>query len=231
MPQILEKVVERVVVMPQIVEVLKYVHEICECENLGVGLTGDVQVQETRYRELYGNSKKHLDILLVELRKLRTSQPNLRGTIEILERFLTDFDRLAAAQRVVTVPTEKVVEKEVDRAVLVPRPDGYSVRNELAMSMLIEKLVVEIKRIKKENPNLALNLEDDIGLIFFTELYDRQTMNLNPDFQANLTKYTEDAIRKFTSNGGRWTSEHEVMLNTVLTERFAMANAIKHANN
>lgn len=67
--------------MPQVVEVLKYVHEICECDTLGVGLTGDVQVQEAKYKELYVSSKKQLDILLVELRKLRTSQPNLRGTI------------------------------------------------------------------------------------------------------------------------------------------------------
>jgi hypothetical protein len=36
--------------MPQVVEVLKYVHEISETEGLGVGLTGDVQVQDARYR-------------------------------------------------------------------------------------------------------------------------------------------------------------------------------------
>lgn len=65
MPQILEKIVERVVVMPQIVEVLKYVHEIYEGDGLGVALTGDLQVAERRYRELYGNAKKQLDILLV----------------------------------------------------------------------------------------------------------------------------------------------------------------------
>ena len=36
--------------MPQVVEVLKYVHEIYEEETLGVALTGDVSVAETRYR-------------------------------------------------------------------------------------------------------------------------------------------------------------------------------------
>lgn len=229
-PQILEKIVERIVVMPQVVEVLKYVHEICEVEGLGVGMTGDVQVQDAQYRELYGNSKKQLEILLVELRKLKTSQPNLRGTIDIVERFLTDFDRLAAVQRVVGVPVEKVVEKEVDRAVLVPTQDGYSLRNELAMSLLIEKLILEIKRIQKENPSVRLGLDDDVALIFFAELYDRQSINISADFKANLERYTEDAIRKFTANGGKWTGEHEMMLNTVLSERFAMANAVKHAN-
>jgi hypothetical protein len=67
--------------MPQIVEVLKYVHEIYEDDSLGVALTGDIQIADLRYRELYGNSKKQLEILLVELRQLRNSQPNLRGVI------------------------------------------------------------------------------------------------------------------------------------------------------
>lgn len=56
----MEKIVERIVVMPQVVEVLKYVHEIYEEDGLGVALTGDLQVAELRYRELYGNSKKQL---------------------------------------------------------------------------------------------------------------------------------------------------------------------------
>lgn len=97
--------------MPQIVEVLKYVHEIYEEETLGVALTGDVQVAEVKYREVYGNAKKQLEILLIELRKLKTSNPGLRANIEIIEKFLLEFDRLAAAQRIVTVNKEKVVEK------------------------------------------------------------------------------------------------------------------------
>ena len=53
---------------------------------------------------------------------------------------------------------------------------------------------------------------------------------MSGDFKANLQKYTEDAIRKFTKNGGQWTRDHELMLHTVLTERFAMASTIKYAN-
>jgi hypothetical protein len=140
------------------------------------------------HRELYGNSKKQLEILLVELRQLRNSQPNLRGVIEIIERFLVDFDRLAAAQRVVSVDREKIVEKEVTKGVLVPT---NNLRGELAISLLVEKLILEIKRIKKENPNVRLGLDDEIGLIFFTELYDKQNVNLSADFQANLKRYTE----------------------------------------
>ncbi len=54
---------------------MKYVHEICEVEELGVGLAVDVQVQEARYREVYGNTKKQMELLLIELRKLRTKNP------------------------------------------------------------------------------------------------------------------------------------------------------------
>ena len=98
------------------------------------------------------------------------------------------------------------------------------------MSLLIEKLILEIKRVKKENPNVKLNLDDDVALVFFAELYDKQTVNISADFQSNLQRYTQEAIRKFTDLGGKWTSDHEIMLNTVLSERFAMANAVKQAN-
>ena len=213
--------------MPQVVEVLKYVHEIYEDDGLGVALTGDLQVAELRYRELYGNAKKQLELLLVELRQLKTSQPGLRGIIEIIERFLLEFDRLAAAQRVVAVDREKVVEKEVSKGVLVP---VNNIRNELAMSLLVEKLIIEIKRLKKENPNIRLGLDEEIGLIFFTELFDKANVGLSGDFQSNLKKYVETAIARFTKNGGKWTTDHELMLHTVLGERFAMASAIKYAN-
>jgi len=226
-PQILEKIVERIVVMPQVVEVLKYVHEIYEEDGLGVALTGDIQIAEVRYREIYGNAKKQLDILLIELRKLLTAQPHLRGVIEIIERFLLDFDRLASAQRIVPVDRDRIVEKEIERGVLVP---VNNVRNELAMSLLVEKLILEIKRIKKDNPNIRLSLDDEIGLIFFTELFDKTNINLSGDFQSNLKRYVEQAIAKFTKAGGKWSTDHELMLHTMLGERFAMATAIKYAN-
>lgn len=227
-PYILEKIVERIVVMPQVVEVLKYVHEIYEEECMGVPLTADVQVAELKYREIYGNAKKQLDVLLVELRKLKSSNPGLRATIEIIEKFVVEFDRLASAQRIVTVPKEKVVEKEVERGVLVPVHD---VRGELALALLIEKLIIELKRVKKENPNVKFNFDDDISYIFFSELYDnRPGSNISSDFKANLEKYTNEAIVKFTKNGCEWSSDHEFMLHTILGERFAMASTIKFAN-
>jgi len=40
----------------------------------------------------------------------------------------------------------------------------------LTLSLLVEQLIVELKRVKKDNPNVNLQLEDDVKLIFFSEL-------------------------------------------------------------
>ena len=47
-PYILEKIVEKIVVMPQIVEVLKYVHEVVEEETLGVAVGVELPRQDER---------------------------------------------------------------------------------------------------------------------------------------------------------------------------------------
>ena len=93
------------------------------------------------------------------MRTLRTSNPEFRITIDLIERFITDFDKLAAVQRVIAVPQDRIVNVEVDRAVLVPTKDSEVIRNELAMSLLIEKLVLEMKRIKQDNPSVNFKLE------------------------------------------------------------------------
>ena len=49
-PEFQEKIFERIVVMPQVVEVLKYVTEICEADSLAVGVSVDVVEQERRYK-------------------------------------------------------------------------------------------------------------------------------------------------------------------------------------
>ena len=75
-PQILEKIVERIVVMPQVVEVLKYVHEIVESDSL-FACNIDIIEQEKKYKELYGITHSQLELIISELRRLRTTQPAL----------------------------------------------------------------------------------------------------------------------------------------------------------
>ena len=229
-PEFQEKIFERIVIMPQVVEVLKYVTEICETDNLVAGLSVDVIEQESRYKELYGVTKKQTEILITELRKLRGTQPHLVGIVELLERYLVDFDRLSAVQRIVPVDREKIVEKEVVKSVLVPTKDSESIRTELSHSLLIEKLVLELKRIQKENSNVKINLDNDIGLVLFSEFYDKSNLKSGGNFNEQLTQYTTSSLAKLNSLGGEWATDHELMINTILQERFTMGATVQQAN-
>lgn len=93
---------------------------------------------------------------------------------------------------------------------------------------MVEKLIIELKRLKQQNPNLALQLEDDVKLIFFTEL-DQANNLVSADFNARLKSFSDSVYRKFESLGN-WSVDHQMMLNSFLQERFLMANLIKNAN-
>ena len=51
-PVVVEKIAEKIVLMPQIVEVLKYVHEITEQESLGVAVKAEIGVEQVQYENL-----------------------------------------------------------------------------------------------------------------------------------------------------------------------------------
>lgn len=98
---------------------------------------------------------------------------------------------------------------------------------ELTLSLLVEKLIIELKRIRKDNPNINLNLEDDVKLIFFEEL---GTSNaVSGDFNGKLKSFADSIYRKFEALGS-WSYDHQMMLNSFLQERFLMANLVKNAN-
>ena len=78
--------------MPQIVEVLKYVHEITEKEELGVAVGVDVATHEQRYKLISKDLKGNLDILLMEIRKMKGTNPQLKIQIEIIEKFLAQLE-------------------------------------------------------------------------------------------------------------------------------------------
>lgn len=63
-------------------------------------------------------------------------------------------------QRIVQVEKEKFVEVEVDRAVLVPTRDSVSIRNDLSLTLLVEKLITELKRIQSENKGINFKLDE-----------------------------------------------------------------------
>ena len=195
-PYILEKIVEKIVVMPQIVEVLKYVHEIVEEETLGVAVGVDVQTHEQKYKLLTKDIKVQLDLLLTELRKMRSSNPALVGQVNLIEGFLSQLEQFILFPRIVEVPkvVEKRVEVEKDKIVSLPK-DDRSAKMELSLSLLVEKLILELKRIKKQNPNLSLELEEDVRLLFFTEL--EGPSGIEGDLSHKLRTFSESVNRKF----------------------------------
>jgi hypothetical protein len=96
--------------------------------------------------------------------------PELKAAIDIVEKFLIEWDRLAQFQHIVAVEKEKNIEVEQNVPVLIPTRDALSIRSHLSNSLLIEKLVLELRCVRKENPNLRFNLDEDAQLIFFSEL-------------------------------------------------------------
>lgn len=228
-PYILEKIVEKIVIMPQIVEVLRYVHEVIEEETLGVAIGVDVQTHEQKYKLLTKDIKVQLDLLLVDLRKLRSSNPNLQGQITLVEGFLAQLEQFILFPRIVQVPkiVEKIVEVEKERIVTLPK-DDRSLKMELSLSLLVEKLILELKRLKHDYPNINFNLEDDVRLIFFSEL-SGPGQAIEGDLSLKLKSFSESVNRKFESLGS-WSVDHQLMLNSFLQERFLMANLVKSAN-
>lgn len=90
----------------------------------------DVASHEQKYRLLSKDIKTNLDVLLVEIRKLKGSNPQLRVQVELIERFLAQFEEFILYPKIVQVPVEKVVEKvvEKDKVVSVPTQDERSMR-------------------------------------------------------------------------------------------------------
>ena len=64
--------------------------------------------------------------------------------IEIIERFLAQFEEYLLYPKIFPVQKEKVVEKivEKDRVVSLPTQDERSIKMELTLSLLVEKLII-----------------------------------------------------------------------------------------
>ena len=79
----------------------------------------------------------------------------------------------------------------------------------LALSLLTERLVQELKRLRNERPDLKFNLDEDVTLIFFPEIGTTGTTGLT--FENQLRSYTESVLGKFRTLGG-WKTDHEMLL-------------------
>lgn len=168
-PHFEEKIIERVTILPQIVEVLKHIHEITDNNISGIGLGIaefgiDVQVHTNDYIALCTNLRNKLKDMLVTLR--REGNNETRDNIEKLTLLLNDLIRFP---NIVQIPRIVNKEVEVEKVVLVPTKDTETLNREIASTALIEKLIEEIKRIKRVT-RVDLELEDEVKDIFFLEI-------------------------------------------------------------
>ena len=71
-------------------------------------------------------------------------------------------------------------------------------------------------------------MDEDLQLIFFSEAFGGA--KLGEDLNAQLRSYKESQYNKLFSLGKTWTNDHDMIVNTILEERFTMANMVKNAN-
>lgn len=90
-PYVLEKIVEKITMMPQIVEVLKHVYEIAEEDQLNVLVDLDVEVKQ--YQDIAGVLENNMAPFLEDLKKVKSTQPQLSDKINNIERYLAEFRR------------------------------------------------------------------------------------------------------------------------------------------
>lgn len=143
--RIVERLVEKIVLMPQIVEVVRNIHHISEVGRLGVAIGVDATEQTEKFQGISVELRKGLAELLATFRTNVGRQPDLRALITIIEKHLKIVDEWVKFPKLVEVPHEIIKEVEKERVVLVPTADKDK---EAALSYILEKLVNELRRVR-----------------------------------------------------------------------------------
>jgi len=81
---VIERIVEKIVMLPQIVEVVKHIHHISEVNQLGVAVDVDINVQTEKYLGVTTELRKGLVDLLAAFRVNVGRQPDLKNLIIVI---------------------------------------------------------------------------------------------------------------------------------------------------
>ena len=76
----------------------------------------------------------------------------------------------------------------------VPTQDEKSLRMELTLSLLVEKLIMELKRVK-DTAKIDLQLDEDIKLIFFAEMNTKS--QLEGALAQQIKSFSSKVMRQF----------------------------------
>lgn len=119
-PHLLEKVVERIIMMPQIHQVTQHVYDIQEEANPGVAVDADFNEHQKQYNKLYSSLKKDSQALIEELRTMKKSNPELAEKLSSIENYVEELDKISAFPKIVQVTKDRVVNNNVSVPVLMP---------------------------------------------------------------------------------------------------------------
>lgn len=161
--RVLERVVEKIVLMPQIVEVVKNIHHIAEVNSLGVAVDVDVNVHTENYLGVTTELRQSLRELLASFRSNVGRQPDLKNLISIIEKYLVFVEDWIKFPKLIEVPKEVIKEVEKEKVVVLPTDNKQKLAS---MSYVIDKLVNELRRIR-ESHKISLSLDEEVTRIFF----------------------------------------------------------------
>lgn len=105
--------VEKIVMLPQIVEIIKNIHHISEVNQLGVAVDVDLNVQVEKFAGVSTELRKGLSELLSIFRTNERRQPELKNLISVIEKHMKLVDEWISFPKLVEI--EKRVEVEVPR--------------------------------------------------------------------------------------------------------------------
>lgn len=103
-PVYAEKIVERVILLPQIMEILKHVHDVTEIQQLGVAVGVDVDVHRRDYVQVCTGLKEGLDKLLLVLRGTGVKPAEMKAQIALIEELIPMIVELIKFPTIVQVP-------------------------------------------------------------------------------------------------------------------------------
>lgn len=104
-----EKLIEKIVLLPQLVELVKNIHHISEVNQLGVAVDVDVNVHTEKFIGVSSELKKGLVELLSTFKANVGRQPDLKALISIIEKYLKVVDTWISFPKLIEI--EKEVEK------------------------------------------------------------------------------------------------------------------------
>lgn len=110
--------------LPQIVEVVKTVHEIAEVQALGVAKDVSSEVHTKEYVGITQDLRGELSTLLGSFKSKVRSQPDLKVLIDNMEKYLVILDKWIKFPKIIEVSKEVEVTVEKDRPVLIPTKDS-----------------------------------------------------------------------------------------------------------